>query len=224
MASTESVIRNIVRQAGPVKRLPAPSLRALTWLLISLPFVGLVAVNMELRTDLPQKLSDTHYVVEQTAVLLTAVFAAFAAFWATVPSTSRLMIAAPLAPLSVWLGSLTYRAVQDFGAGGSSALSLTPDWACFPGTALVGSVPAIAMAMMLRRGVPMYPHLGVALGGLAAAATGNFGLRLFHPEDASIMVLTWQVGTVALLTFLAGCVGPRVHCWEKHRAEEDSVR
>ncbi len=69
------------------------------------------------------------------------------------------------------------------------------------------------MAVMLRSGAPLFPHAAVALGALAAAALGNAGLRLFHPIDASLMVLIWQFGSVALLTAIAGCLGQHVHNW-----------
>jgi hypothetical protein len=74
-------------------------------------------------------------------------------------------------------------------------------------------VPAIAMALMLRRGAPLTPFVSAALGGLAAAGLGNFGLRLFHPQDASIMVLVWQMGTVFVLTALAGWAGRFLLDW-----------
>lgn len=60
---------------------------------------------------------------------------------------------------------------------------------------------------MHRRGVPLMPCTTVALAGLAAAGIGNFGLRLFHPQDASLMVLVWQFGSVVVLAMLAGCAG-----------------
>jgi hypothetical protein len=52
------------------------------------------------------------------------------------------------------------------------------------------------------------------LGGLAAAGIGNFGLRFFHPQDASIMVLVWQMGTVFILTVLAGWAGRLLLDWK----------
>jgi hypothetical protein len=82
-----------------------------------------------------------------------------------------------------------------------------------PVIALVGFVPAVIMAIMIRRGAPLFPHLAVALAGLSAAALGNVGLRLFHPTDASLMVLVWQFGSVALLAALAGLFGPTIHHW-----------
>jgi hypothetical protein len=78
---------------------------------------------------------------------------------------------------------------------------------------LVGAVPAIAMAIMLRRGAPLAPRVTMACGGLAAAGLGNFGLRFVHVRDASVMVLVWQCGAVFALSALASWVGPRLLNW-----------
>jgi hypothetical protein len=69
------------------------------------------------------------------------------------------------------------------------------------------------MTVMLRRGAPLTPHLTAALGGLAAAGLANFGLRLFHTQDASLMVLVWQVGSVVILTAACAFAGRRLMNW-----------
>jgi hypothetical protein len=69
------------------------------------------------------------------------------------------------------------------------------------------------MGVMLRRGAPLTPRATTALGGLAAAGLGDFGLRLFHPQDASLMVLVWQVGTVFTLTAMAAWAGHYLLNW-----------
>jgi hypothetical protein len=38
-------------------------------------------------------------------------------------------------------------------------------------------------------------------------------IRLFHPQDASLMVLVWQVGTVFVLTTVAGSTGRLLLDW-----------
>jgi hypothetical protein len=48
---------------------------------------------------------------------------------------------------------------------------------------------------------------------LAAAGLGSFGLRLFHVEDAGLMILVWQVGTVFLLTAMAAGAGRYLLNW-----------
>ena len=63
------------------------------------------------------------------------------------------------------------------------------------------------MALMLRRGAPLTPHLTAALGGLAAAGLANVGVRIIHSEDVSVMLLVWHVGSVIVLSALAGSIG-----------------
>jgi hypothetical protein len=78
---------------------------------------------------------------------------------------------------------------------------------------LIGIVPAVAMVVMLRRGAPMLPRTTLVLGTLAVGALGNFGMRLFHLGDASIMVLVWHVGAVFVLAAIAALVGRRIVSW-----------
>lgn len=156
------------------------------------------------RTDLALRSGDLRWLLEQGAALMTALTAAMAAFGACVPGRPRWEQAVPLAPLLLWFAPL--------GAGclGQPGLVLRADWASLVGIVLAGLIPGIAMAAMLRRGLPLEPTLSVALGGLAASALGEVGLRLFHPQDASLTVLVWQVGTVAALTTLAAAAGQRI--------------
>jgi hypothetical protein len=213
MTETSELIGRLASDAGRVKILPPPERRVLLWLLLALPYVAAVALVMGLRADLGDKLSETRFLVEQVAAAATAIAAAFAAYTAVVPGRARWPLFLPLAPLAVWLGSLGQGCLA-----GEAGLVFFNDWICLPVIALVGALPAIVMALMLRRGAPLYPHLAVALGGLAAAALGNVGLRLFHPVDASLMVLVWQFGSVALLACLAGLFGPLVHNWRHAQA------
>jgi hypothetical protein len=152
-------------------------------------------------------------VVEQVAALATGVTAATAAFATVIPGYDRKFFLLPVLPLAIWLGSLGQGCVQAWIELGPAGSSLRPDWFCFPAIVLVGAVPAIAMAVMLRRGAPLTPHMTTALGGLAAAGLGDFGLRLFHPQDASLMVLVWQVGTVFILTAMAAWAGHYLLNW-----------
>jgi len=210
---TESLIRHLADTADPVSRLPSPSVRLANWLALAIPYVALVVLVMEPRGDLAAKLADAKYVIEQLAGLATGVTAGLAAFASVVPGFDRRILLLPLAPLVVWLGSLSLGCVQSWVEFGPAGLSVHPDWLCFPAIVLVGMIPAIALAFMLRRGAPLTPHLTRTLAGLAAAGLGNFGLRLFHPQDASVMVLVWQMGTVFALTALAGWAGRLLLDW-----------
>jgi len=210
---TDDLILRIADDARPVHRLGSPWKRTLLWLGIALPYAALVVFVMSPRPDLAGIVVEPRFQIEQTAVLATAVLAAFAAFSATIPGRRRRVLLLPLLPLTIWLGSLGQGCVSDWLRYGVESLVLRPDWACFPSIAIVGAVPAAVIVTMLRRGAPLLPFVTVALGALAAAALGNFGLRFFHAEDASLMVLVWQFGSVAVIVACAGWMGRRILGW-----------
>jgi len=210
---TEKLIQTLAEIAQPVRPLPRPWMRSANWLAIAIPYIALVVYVMSPRADLISKLTEARYLIEQIAALATGIAAAIAAFATTIPGYSRKVLFLPVPPLAVWLGVLGQGCVSALMQFGLSGLSLQPDWFCFPAIVLVGAIPAVAMVAMLRRGAPLMPCTTVALGGLAAAGLGNFGLRLFHPQDASLMVLVWQFGSVFILAAFAGCMGRYILNW-----------
>jgi len=210
---TEKLIERLTEVVEPVRPLPRPWIRTAAWLLVAIPYVALVVFVVSPRADLISKASEWRYLVEQVAALATGVTAATAAFATVIPGYDRKLLFLPVLPVAIWLGSLGQGCVQAWIQFGAEGLSLQPDWFCFPAILLVGAVPAIAMAIMLRRGAPLTPHITTALGGLAAAGLGDFGLRLFHPQDASLMVLVWQVGTVFILAAMAAWAGRYLLNW-----------
>lgn len=213
MRDTEELIRRLAEDIEPVRPLPSPWIRTGVWLVLAVPYVALVVLVMSPRGDLPSKMSDERFVIEQLAALATGITAAMAAFATVVPGHNRKLLVLPLLPLTLWLGSLSHGCIQEWIQPGPQGLSLRPDWFCLPMIVFVGAVPAFVMAVMLRRGAPLTPHVTTALGGLAAAGLGNFGLRLFHSQDASVMVLLWQVGAVFMVTALAGWCGGYWFTW-----------
>ncbi len=213
--NTDSFIERLAANTDPIRRLSNPWVRAAAWFAIAAPYVTLVVVMMTPRADISAKLSDSHYLLEQTAALATGITAAAAAFASIIPGYDRRIALLPLVSLGVWLASLGEGCVQAWLQEGAGGLNLTLDFVCIPAIALVGTFPALAMAVMLRKGAPLMPHVSAALGGLAAAGLGNFGLRLFHHQDASLMVLVWQMGTVVILTIICGCAGRLLLDWRR---------
>jgi hypothetical protein len=219
IVKTEDLITSLATDVGtPVQRLRPPSARLVLWLTVSLPWIALVVALMGPRSDLAFKFQEQGWLVEQGAALAVALTAAMAAFCAAVPGRPIWERAAPVVPLLVWLSTLSKGCLEDFLSADPQGLGFHTDWACVPGIVMVGLVPGIAMAVMLRRGAPMAPVLSVGLGGLAASALADFGLRLFHTTDASLMVIVWQVGTVALLTALSALLGRRLLRWRHELA------
>jgi hypothetical protein len=210
---TGKLIDHLVAAGEPVRRLSPPWRRTAAWLMVAIPYVALVVLVVSPRGDLAARMSEPRFAIEQLAALSTAITAAAAAFATIIPGYDRKVLLLSALPAAVWLGSLGEGCVREWLRFDPDDMSLHLDWFCFPATVLVGAIPAIAMAAMLRRGAPLTPHATTALGGLAAAGLGNFGLRLFHSQDASLMVLVWQISTVIALSALSCWAGRYLLNW-----------
>jgi hypothetical protein len=210
---TEELIKRLAADTSAVRRLRSPWVRAVFWLAIALPYVAAVVRGKLMMVDPSQTLADPRFVIEQAATFATALTAAFAAFCSVVPGFDRRMLLLPLGPLALWIASVGHGCVQDWLQFGADGLAVRPDWDCVPSATVIAIIPAFAMVVMLRRGAPLYPRLTLVLGALAVAAISNFGMQFFHFRDASIMMLFWHLGNVAVLSALAGWIAQYVLGW-----------
>ncbi len=211
--NTEELIDTLAREAGPVRPLPTPARRVLGWLFVALGFAAAMVWAIGPRPDLAERLTEARFLFEQGAALATAAAAAMAALALTLPDAARFWRWLPVIPGAAWLGTLGLGCLRDWAQMGPAGLRLTPDPECFAYIALIGSLPLLVLVLMLRRGAPLRPSWTLALAALAAAAVGNFALRLFHTQDAALMVLVWQVGAVLLIAGVAALCGRSVLRW-----------
>jgi hypothetical protein len=210
---TAALIARLSQEARFQRPLPHPARRAFGWLLVALAFGAAMVWAIGPRPDLAERLADGRFLLEQGAALATGIAAAIAALSLTIPGATPLLRLLPVVPGALWLATLSAGCLRDWWQWGVDGLRITPDPACFAYIALIGSLPGVVLYMMLRRGVPLAPRLTIALAALAAAGVGNFALRFFHMQDAALMVLVWQVGSVALIALLAGLGGHRLLRW-----------
>jgi hypothetical protein len=213
---TDRLIQQLAADTAPVRRLPAPWRRAAIWFAIALPYVAAVSLIHSglMPVDLSRMLVDRQFIIEELAILATAITAVLAAFYSVVPGTDRRILLIPLLPLTIWLVSLGEGCARDWIRLGAKGLTLRADWACLPPAMLIGIVPVLAIVIMLRRGAPLYPRTTLAVGTLAAAALGNFALRIYHVGDVSIVLLVWHFGAVVVLSLIAGWIGRLVLNWK----------
>jgi hypothetical protein len=221
---TDRLIQQLAADTAPVRRLPAPWRRAAIWFAIALPYVAAVMLvhsesvslihSGSMPVDLSRMLVDRQFIIEELAILATAITAVLAAFYSVVPGTDRRILLIPLLPLTIWLVSLGAGCARDWIRLGAKGLTLRADWACLPPAMLIGIVPVLAIVIMLRRGAPLYPRTTLAVGTLAAAALGNFALRIYHVGDVSIVLLVWHFGAVVVLSLITGWIGRLVLNWK----------
>lgn len=211
--STEELIERLVADAKPVRPLRPPLVRTAIWLAWAAPWIAAVVWIMGVRPDIRVRAVDARWLIEEGAAMMTAVAAAAAAFCAGIPGRPRWERCLPLLPLAIWLGALGQGCAHDWLQFGGAGLAVHADWVCLPGVVLVGAGPAVVIATMIMRGSPVAPAMTAMLGALAAGGLAGAALPLIHRQDASVMVLVWQLGTVLGLTALAGLAGRRVLSW-----------
>jgi hypothetical protein len=211
---TETLIRELADRTARVRPLARPWVRAAAWLGIGAPSALLVVVIMSVHADWMSRLLMPRVVSEEAFALATGMLAAIAAFASVVPGYNRRVLFLPLVPLVLWLGGLGQSSVRDWLQLTSQGFSLRSEWVCLPATIIAGAVPAIVMAVMLRRGAPLTPRLSALLGGLAAAGLGNLGVCVTHHAHGSVLVLVWHVGIVVALTVIVGSAGRHVLSWQ----------
>ena len=209
---TNLLIERLSTDCAPVRCLRCPATRAATWLAIATPYVALMQL-VSPGANFAAMLDDPRFLIEQVAALLTTITAAYAAFAVTVPGYDRRILLLPALPLAVWLGALCVGSAEEWLRDGFAGLWLRGEWFCVRWILTIGSVPAIVLAFMLRKGAPMAPYATAALGGLAAASLGQFALRLFHAEAVTVLMVVWHVGAVIAISALAGWIGRQWMCW-----------
>ncbi len=204
---TERLVERLAAELTPVHRIARPVMRLAWWLLMSIPAACLLVWAFGLRPDLAERLADRAFLEEEGAALLTALVGVYAALCAGLPDQPGWKVWLPIAPMALWLGVLGQQCLDVFLRLGPEGLRITSDAMCLPAIALGGLIPAIAIVVMLRRSGKFRTTHACLCGALGAAALGAAALRLYHMEDAAIMVIVWQLGSVAVFSLMAGTIG-----------------
>ncbi|MBS2132139.1 DUF1109 domain-containing protein (plasmid) [Burkholderia thailandensis] len=200
---TDRLIDKLAADLRPVRPIWPPSARLAVWTVAAVAGTSIVVVMTGLRPDLSTKLTDPVFVTQELAALSVALAACRAALATCVPGEPRWRLWFPVAPLAFWTATLGYQYQDEWARLGITGMEFHSDPMCLPMIALGSAVALIAILWALRRGARLYPRCALLWGSLASTALGSVGLRLFHMEDAALMVIVWQLGSVLLLVVLA---------------------
>jgi hypothetical protein len=216
--STSDLIKSLAADAAPVKRLRPPAVRAAAWVLFAAFVFGLIAVSHGVRPDLAQKVGEAAYSVGVGAALLTGVLAAIAAFILSLPDRSRAWLFLPAPSLVVWISTIGYGCLTAWVGLGPAGVRFADLAECFA-TLVLTSVPIwAALLFMLRHAARLRPALVTMMGSLAVAALSASALLLFHPLDATLMILIWNFGAAAVVITLGSVFGRKVFASIARRA------
>ena len=217
MTETPDLIDALVETSTPVRRLRPPIVRAGLWLAFAATALGLIAIAHGMRPDFSDRVRQPLFVLSMIGALASGILAAAASFQISLPDRSRLWTVLPLPPLALWVATIGYGCLTDWVSVDPDGVHMGEAVRCFA-TLLMTSVPlSIAMLVMLRYAALLRPLEVSVTGGLAVAALTAFALSLFHDLDATVMILTWNLGAAALIAALGSLFGRSVLEWMASR-------
>lgn len=210
MPTTQELIRQLVDDARPVRRLRPPLLRAGIWVALASILLTIVAAAIGIRPDLNEKLRDPIFLTEVTSAALTGILAATAAFHIALPDRSVRWVLLPVPTLLLWLSTIGYGCLTNWIDPGPSSLVASISVKCLL-TMLLGSTPpAVILYFMLRHARLVRAAVTAGVAAIAVAGLTVSALRTFHELDATVMVLIWNVGAAAAITLIGTLFGRRM--------------
>src|SRR6516162_7228350 len=211
--TTPDLIDALATNLAPVRRLRPPAIRAFGWLLLAALMLALLVVSQGIRPDLAQRLREPTFILGMAGTLLTGILAAVAAFMLSLPDRSRFCLLLPAPALVLWLSTIGYQCLTNWVSLEPNGIHLGETAQCFATLVLTSLPLSLAMLVMLRYAAPLRPIAVTLTGSLAVAAITATTLSLFHDLDATVMILTWNLGTAALFVGLGAALGGKMFSW-----------
>ncbi len=210
MIRTSDLIQSLAANVAPVRRLRPPLVRAALWLLFAAVVLGLLTVSQGLRPNFAERMRETTFAISMIASLLTGVLATIATFLLSLPDRSRLWFLLPVPALVIWLSNVGYQCFAGWVSVPPGAVTPEVAGSCLA-TLLLTSLPlSLVLFVMLRYTAALRPTSVILMGSLAVSAITAVALSMFHPIDATVMILGWNLGTAALFAGLAALFGRRI--------------
>jgi hypothetical protein len=211
--NTDLLIDRLARDFKPVRPLRRPWMRTALWLLGTSLYLGALTLSMTSKDDVAANVTHWRFIVQQLAAIAIGISAAVAALISVAPGYSRRVFLLPALMVTAWLGTLIVGFPQEWHQAGLVGPAVQREWVCVLTIVLGGAVPAVGLAVMLRRGAPLTPRLATALAVLASAGLANVVACVSHPHPSSIAVLVWHGSTIVVLFCFGGSVGRSVLTW-----------
>ena len=209
MVTTPELIDQLSARLTPVRRLRPPLLRAGQWLLLAAIVVALLVLLLGTRPDLAVRLRQPVFALTLAGAFLTGVLAAIAAFHLCLPDRSRLWLLLPAPALIFWAATIGYGCLTDWVTITPDQVRLGKTMECFAMLLAITVPAATVLFAMLRRAALLHPTMVGMTAGLAMAGVAATGMAILHDLDATVMVLSWNLGVAALMVVLGAAFGRR---------------
>lgn len=213
---TEDLIRELAKDAPPVRRLQKLTVRLIGWVALAALSLAVVTMWMGARQDLGEVLWESNFQFEAAMLILTAMSAAVGALTVSVPGRERSALVRWLpivggAICILWVvGELVFASLTGAPTG-----RLTFAWRCVYKTASVALVPGVALFVLVRRAAPLHAAWAGLLAILATAAVGVLGANVICPIDRPLHLFLWHVAPLMLFAALGAGLGTWLIRWNR---------
>ena len=190
--TNDELVRRLVRELRPVRRLRGFEWRALVWAAAAFGWMALVVYALGGRPDSARRLGDAWFLAEGAALVALFVGSARSAFRSSVPGLGATR-SVPLVALGTWILLV---AVDPSGSAEAVAAPhiFLPGSPCAWKTIILVFAPALCALLMLRRAAPLREGWTGLFALLACGALAMLGTQLVCRNDSVRHVLVFHVG------------------------------
>ena len=180
---TDDLIVDLAGRVTPVRPLPPPGRRAMSWFLLAAGCGAAGVWFFGARPDVMIRIAQLDYLLPAILALATSAFAIVTTLVLAIPGAERTPLMRRMTVLIPTLWAMTMGwAVLDAGLG----LPITADrhWpACFARAVVVTVVPLTILFVMVRRAAPLRLGWTAGLAATAAASVAALAVQLVCPLD-----------------------------------------
>ncbi|MFC4762168.1 NrsF family protein [Dyella koreensis] len=206
----ETLIDTLGAELVPVRRLPAPWLRALGWLSVVAVIAAALLMHYGVTGMLGRWASAPDLAWAGIGAVLTTVAAAWAAFSLGVPGRSVRWAWLPLPAALLWIGASGIGCLRTWIPSETHVADIHEVSDCLV-FIISFSIPLSAcLVWLLRRAFPLRPVLTAVMIGLASAAASASLLEICHAFDAAATDLLTHALAVALVIAANAAMGGRL--------------
>jgi hypothetical protein len=190
MNNNQELIRALVDDLQPVRRLAPANQRMRSWVASALSSALLALVWLGARRDWAARLHDVGFLLEGALLLGTFVLAAHTTFALSVPGRAA-RHAGTLSWLvaSSWLVLVVIRLFAAPSAGLMGSV-------CVARLLALSLVPGLTLFVMLRRAAPLQRARTALIATLALGSLAMLGTQLLCAKDAPSHLLVWHLSPV----------------------------
>jgi hypothetical protein len=205
MTPTDDLISALAANLRPVRRLRPPLLRATGFLLLAALILTMISAAHGWRPGLLDRLVEIRFALSLAGAVFTGVLAAVAAFFVSLPGRSGHWLWLPVPALALWLLSIGYQCLSFWTPMAPGGASPGETASCIATLVLTSLPLSLALGLMLRHAARFNPAPVIVAASFSVAGITAAALTLFHPIDASIEILMFNLGT-GLVIMLSGGV------------------